>query len=84
MNELTKEAISRELNSDRPLTGRARDYLTRWDGGSECDDLTSKVYIGWDLASGPDQTEYALHNPDGTIHSIDLDEFRKFCEDIGE
>ena len=38
MNDLTKEAISRELNPDRPLTGEPEHYLTGYEG-ARCDRL---------------------------------------------
>jgi len=69
MNDLTKEAISRELNPDRPLTGKPEHYLTG-DEGSECFTLDA-----WPMSL----FKHQLPNK-----PVDIDKFRKFCEEIGE
>jgi len=73
----------KSLNPDRPLTGKPEHYLTGYEG-SRCDDLTNKIFIGIDFASGESETEYAKVDCNGKFQPINVEEFRKFCEEIGE
>lgn len=81
------------LDPDRPLTGRAGDYLTGYEG-SRCDriDVTCRaipdhicgICYHDKSEAGTCSREFCPEHKHHDLTGVDLDEFSKFCEEIGE